>query len=103
VGKDRVERIWRREGLKVLRRQKPRERLRLNDGSCVRPLPEHRDHVWSYDFVSASTHDGRGLRMLSFSLSLPSFASAPITNAERVTGIPINAIGTSSARSMTKR
>jgi hypothetical protein len=29
VGKDRVERIWRREGLKVLQRQKPRRRLWL--------------------------------------------------------------------------
>jgi len=65
VGKDRVERIWRREGLKVPRRQKPRGRLWLNDGSCVRLRPEHRNHVWSYDFVSASTHDGRGLRMLT--------------------------------------
>jgi hypothetical protein len=34
-----VERIWRREGLKVPRRQKPRGRLWFNDGSCVR-LPE---------------------------------------------------------------
>src|SRR5262249_60842105 len=47
VGKDRVERIWRREGLKVPRRQKPRGRLWLNDGSCVRLRPEHRNHVWS--------------------------------------------------------
>ena len=36
VGKDRVERIWRREGLKVPEKQKPRGRLWLNDGSCVR-------------------------------------------------------------------
>jgi putative transposase len=64
VGQDRVERIWRREGLKVPKRQKPRGRLWLNDGSCVRLRPEHRNHLWSYDFVSASTHDGRSLRML---------------------------------------
>jgi putative transposase len=59
VGKDRVERIWRREGLKVPKKQKPRGRLWLNDGSCVRLRPEHPNHVWSYDFVSANTHDGR--------------------------------------------
>jgi hypothetical protein len=35
VSKDRVERIWRREGLKVPQKQKPRGRLWLNDGSCV--------------------------------------------------------------------
>jgi transposase InsO family protein len=50
VGKDRVERIWRREGLKVPQKQKPRGRLWLNDGSCVRLRPEHQNHVWSYDF-----------------------------------------------------
>jgi putative transposase len=50
VGKDRVERIWRREGLKVPQKQKPRGRLWLNDGSCVRLRPTHRNHVWSYDF-----------------------------------------------------
>ena len=36
VGKDRVERIWRREGLKVPKKQKPKGWLWLNDGSCVR-------------------------------------------------------------------
>ena len=65
VGKDRVERIWRREGLKVPQKQKPRGRLWLNDGSCVRLRPERQNHVWSYDFVSAKTHDGRTVRMLN--------------------------------------
>ena len=36
VGKDRVERIWRREGLKVPQKQKPRGRLWLNDEMCIR-------------------------------------------------------------------
>ena len=27
--------------------------------------PEHRNHVWSYDFLSARTHDGRLLRILA--------------------------------------
>src|SRR5271169_870978 len=65
VGKDRVQRIWRREGLKVPQKQRPRGRLWLNDGSCVRLRPEHENHVWSYDFVSALTHDGRTLRLLT--------------------------------------
>ena len=65
VGKDRVERIWRREGLKVPQKQKPRGRLWLNDGSCVRLRPERPNHVWSYDFVSGTTHDGRTVRMLN--------------------------------------
>src|SRR5215831_12959977 len=33
------------------------------EGSCVRLRPERANHVWSYDFVKAMTHDGRGLRI----------------------------------------
>jgi len=51
VNHKRVERIWRREGLKVPKKQPKRSRLWLNDGSCIRLRPENRDHVWSYDFV----------------------------------------------------
>jgi putative transposase len=65
VNRKRVERIWRREGLKVPRRQPKRGRLWLNDGSCVRLRPEHPNHVWSYDFVEDRTHDGRKYRMLN--------------------------------------
>ena len=65
VGTTRIERIWRQEGLKVPQKQPKRGRLWLNDGSCVRKRAEHRDHVWSYDFVHDATHDGRSLRMLT--------------------------------------
>jgi len=65
VNDKRVERIWRREGLKVPKRQPKRGRLWLNDGSCIRLRPEHRNHVWSYDFVEDRTHDGRKYRMLN--------------------------------------
>lgn len=65
VGTDRVQRIWRREGLKVPQKQKPRGRLWLTDGSCIRLRPEHPNHVWSYDFVEAQTHDGRKLRLMT--------------------------------------
>jgi len=61
----RVERLWRREGLKVPQKQPKRGRLWLNDGSCVRLRPERKDHVWSYDFVQARTRDGRAFRMLN--------------------------------------
>lgn len=64
VNHKRVERIWRQEGLKVPKKQPKRKRLWFNDGSCVRLRPTHKDHVWSYDFVQARTHDGRSFRML---------------------------------------
>ena len=65
VNHKRVERIWRREGLKVPKRQPKRGRLWLNDGSCVRRRPEHRNHVWAYDFVQDRTRDGKSFRMLT--------------------------------------
>ena len=65
VNAKRVERIWRREGLKVPARQPKRGRLWLTDGSCIRLRPEHPNHVWSYDFVEDRTHDGRKFRLLN--------------------------------------
>ncbi|GJD89282.1 IS3 family transposase ISMex5 [Methylobacterium hispanicum] len=65
VNDKRVERLWRQEGLKVPARQPKRARLWDGDGSCIRLRPEHRNHVWSYDFVETRTHDGRKFRMLN--------------------------------------
>ncbi len=65
VNHKRVERIWRREGLRVPRKQPRRGRLWLTDGSCVRHRPTHRNHVWAYDFVAIRTQDGRPLRLLT--------------------------------------
>lgn len=65
VNHKRVERIWRREGLKVSSKQPKRGRLWLNDGSCVRLRPCWQNHVWAYDFVQGRTHDGRAFRMLT--------------------------------------
>ena len=65
VNVKRVERIWRREGLKVPAKQPKKGRLWLNDGSCIRLRPERPNHVWSYDFVEGRTHDGRKFRMLN--------------------------------------
>ena len=65
VNHKRVERIWRREGLKVPNKQRKRGRLWLNDGSCIRRRPEYKNHVWSYDFMATRTTDGRAVRLLS--------------------------------------
>ena len=65
VNHKRVERIWRREGLKVPQKQPERGRLWLNDGSCIRLRPEYPGHVWAYDFVEERTHDGRKFRILT--------------------------------------
>jgi len=60
-----VERIWRREGLKVPQKQPKRGRLWLNDGSCIRLRATHPNHVWSYDFVMDRTHNGKVFRLLT--------------------------------------
>jgi putative transposase len=65
VNDKRVERIWRREGLKVPTKQPKRGRLWLNDGSCIRLRAERPNNVWSYDFVEDRTHEGRNYRMLN--------------------------------------
>ena len=65
VNDKRVERIWRREGLKVPTKQPKRGRLWLSDGSCIRLRAERPNHVWSYDFVEDRTHEGRKYRMLN--------------------------------------
>jgi putative transposase len=65
VNHKRIELIWRQEGLKVPQKQPKRGRLWLNDGSCLRLRPCWPNHVWSYDFVMAWTHDGRAFRLLT--------------------------------------
>jgi len=65
VNHKRVERIWKREGLKVPPKQKKKGRLWLNDGSCIRLRAERPNHVWSYDFVHDRTADGRAYRILN--------------------------------------
>jgi putative transposase len=65
VNHKRVERIWRKEGLKVPKKQPKRGRLWLNDGSCIRLRPAFKDHVWSYDFMIDRTANGRAFKILS--------------------------------------
>jgi len=65
VNKKRIELIWRQEGLKVPEKQPKRARLWLCDGSTIRHRPVHKNHVWSYDFVSDQTHNGRKFKVLN--------------------------------------
>lgn len=62
----RVQRLWREEGLKVPEKQRKRRRLAEggSENGCTRKKAEHKDHVWSYDFVMDRTEDGRTLKMM---------------------------------------
>ena len=55
VNDKRVERIWRREGLKVPARQSRRGRLWLNDGSRQAETGEEKIMCGAYDFVQIRT------------------------------------------------
>jgi len=65
VNRKRVERLWRREALKVPARQRKRGRLYLNDGSIMRLRPCWPNHVWAYDFVAERLIDGTKIRFLT--------------------------------------
>ena len=67
VNVKRVERIWRREGLKVPHKQPKRSRLWFNDGSCIRLRPERPNPVWSRAFAESRTQDGKRFQMLDLS------------------------------------
>jgi transposase InsO family protein len=64
VNRKRVHRLWRREGLKVPRKQRKRRRLGHGENGCTRRKAEHVNHVWSYDFVMDQTSDGKRLKLL---------------------------------------
>ena len=62
----RVHRLWKREHLQVPRKQHRRRRsYGGSENSCVRRRAQHKDHVWSYDFLTDRTEDGRQLRLLA--------------------------------------
>jgi len=61
----RVHRLWQQEHLQVPRKQRKRRRLPgCSENSCVRHRATHRNHVWSYDFLTDRTEDGRQLKLL---------------------------------------
>ena len=62
VHRKRVHRLWRRQGLKVPRKQRKKRRLGSSANSCVRRPAEYQDHVWAWDFLHDRTTDGRSLK-----------------------------------------
>ena len=52
--------------MQVPKKQCRRRRLPRggSENSCVRRRAEHKDHVWSYDFVADRLEDGRQIRLL---------------------------------------
>ena len=62
VNRKRVYRLWKQEGLKVPKKTRKKRRLGHSDNSCVRRRAEHKDHVWTWDFIHDRTTGGRSLK-----------------------------------------
>jgi transposase InsO family protein len=62
VNRKRVHRLWKREGFKVPKKARKKRRLGSSDNACSRKRPEHRDHVWAWDFLHDRTCGGRALK-----------------------------------------
>ena len=66
VNHKRVHRLWKRENMQVPKKQHRRRRWPGgSDSSCVRHWARYKNHVWSYDFLTDRTEDGRQLRLLA--------------------------------------
>jgi len=65
INHKRVERLWRIEGLQVPQKQRKRRRLGHSANACALFRPQYPNHVWSYDFVSDQTEDGRRLKIFA--------------------------------------
>jgi putative transposase len=64
INRKRVQRLWREEGLRVVRR--PRKRPRAGDGPCGGDVvASGPDEVWAIDFQHDQTADGRTLRLVN--------------------------------------
>jgi transposase InsO family protein len=65
VNRKRVYRLWKREGLKVPKRQCKKRRLGQSANGCVRRSAAGKDDVWAWDFIHDRDEHGRPLKWLS--------------------------------------
>ena len=62
----RVHRLWKQAGLKVVRAKPKRERpAAAGENACSVVCAEYPNHVWTYDFMFDETSDGRKLKFLN--------------------------------------
>ncbi len=67
VNRKRIERLWRLEGHRVPPQRKSRQKKALGgkQNASWNLAASHQDQIWSYDFLSERTVDGRQLRVLN--------------------------------------
>lgn len=68
VNKKRIERLWRQEGLQLppLKSKSSGQKALGDDDNSIWKLPPlFPNHIWSYDFITRRTSDGRATRTLN--------------------------------------
>jgi len=65
VNRKRVYRLWKREVLKVPKKQRKKRRLGCSENGCVRRAATCKDDVWAWDFIHDRDEHGRALKWLS--------------------------------------
>jgi putative transposase len=65
VNPKRIYRLWRQEGLKVPKKKRKRRGLGVSGNACHCRRAEHKDHVWTWDFIFDRTTNGSALKWLS--------------------------------------
>lgn len=64
VNRKCVQRLSRKEGLRITRKAHKRRPVGHSGNSCTRHRAEHKNHVWTYDFLFERTEDGRQVKIL---------------------------------------
>lgn len=62
VNRKRIWRLWKKEGFKVPRKQRKKRRLGQSANGIVRRRAEHKDDVWTWDFIHDRDEQGRALK-----------------------------------------
>jgi putative transposase len=65
VNRKRVQRLWRREGLKVPHKRVKKRRLGTSENGISRRKAAGKNHVWAFDFIFDRTSNGRSIKWLS--------------------------------------
>jgi transposase InsO family protein len=65
VNRKRIWRLWKQEGFKVPQKQHKKRRLGSSAQGIVRHRPQHKNHVWAWDFVHDRDQAGRPLKWLT--------------------------------------
>ena len=64
LNRKKIQRLWREEGLRVLRKRRKRPRLGESTASAERLAATHPNHVWALDYQFDVTATGRVIKLL---------------------------------------